>query len=118
MLTGALFTFIVLIQHFNIKKDIFKPRVPGDADDEHEAYILRLKSPLAAYVDVVRFYAGLFHSTAFSHHVQIGPHSGQALLAEPDSLLNRGWEATPNVVEIMRETNFSAGRLGLCASGR
>jgi hypothetical protein len=47
--------------------------VSGVTDGEREAHILRLKSPLAADVDVIRFDAGLFHSTAFSHHVQIGP---------------------------------------------
>jgi hypothetical protein len=55
------------------KKDKFKPRIPYYTDDEHEAHILRLKSSLAAYADVIRFYAGLFHSAAFPHHVQIGP---------------------------------------------
>jgi hypothetical protein len=54
--------------------------VPSYTDDEREANILRPKSPLAADVDVIRFDAGLFHSTAFSHHVHIGPRSGQALL--------------------------------------
>jgi hypothetical protein len=54
------------------KNDKFKPKVSGDTDGEREAHILRLKSPLAADVDVLRFDAGLFHSTAFSHHVQIG----------------------------------------------
>jgi hypothetical protein len=52
-----------------LKKDKFKYRVPCYADDEHEAYILRLKSPVAAYVDAIRVYAGLFYSTAFSYHV-------------------------------------------------
>jgi hypothetical protein len=54
--------------------------VSGDTDAEREAHVLRLESPFAFDVDVVRLGAGLFHSTAFSHHVHIGPRSGQALL--------------------------------------
>jgi hypothetical protein len=73
VLTDALFTLSVLIQYVNTKKNKFKPSVSDDTDDDRQAHILRLESPLAACADVIRFDAGLFHSTAFSHHVQIGP---------------------------------------------
>jgi hypothetical protein len=73
VLTDALFTYNFLFQYVKTKNDNLKPKVSGDTDGEREARILRLKSPLAVDVDVFRFDAGLFHSTAFSHHVQIGP---------------------------------------------
>jgi hypothetical protein len=66
-------SFFFLIQYVNTKKRQIQTQTAGYADDEREDYILRLKSPLASYVDVIRLYAGFFHSTAFPHHVQIGP---------------------------------------------